>query len=187
MVKRAAANSGGNDVVYTPLNLCRSIIQHYEPKGSAIEPCEGSGNFVKALKESTGISEVTHFDITTGTDYLGHKTQPHNWLITNPPFSKLHLFLRKAMQDDHDNIILLCYANTFLMNGKMKSLVEFNYSIDEIAFVKSPHYHSDSKTFVQDEQWPQSGFALAATCIRKQKTKSSKPLVEALKISYLDW
>jgi len=185
MVKRSAANKGGNDVVYTPINLCKAVVEYFNPQGSVIEPCEGSGNFTKVLKEHVGVSSVTAIDLDKGVDYLEYKTFNRDWLITNPPFSKLHLFLRKAMQDGNENIVLICYANTFLMNGKMKSLVEFGYSIQEIAFITSPHYHKDNSTFAEEEQWPQSGFALAATHIKK--CKHNNPIENQLKVSYLNW
>lgn len=180
-----AANKGGNDCVYTPVALCKAIVNHYNSQGSIIEPCEGSGNFLSVFKEHQGITKVTACELQHGEDYLAKAYEDNNWLIANPPFSKLHLFLRKAMQDNTENIVFLCYANTFLMNGKMKSLNEFGYSIKEIAFVTSPHYHIDNKSFCTEEQWPQSGFALAATLITK--SNESNPVSSLLKTSFLDW
>jgi hypothetical protein len=182
---RNACTKSGNDEVYTPLELCNAVVSHYNPSGRVLEPCDGGGAFVKAFINH-GISDISNFDISRGVDFLQYAdTEPIDWLITNPPFSLLHKFTRKGMELKIPNLVFLCYANTFMMNGKFNSLKEFGYSIVEMAFCTSPHYHKDFDSFDPSEQWPQSGFALSATHIKYTGLK--EPMARDMKVSYLDW
>ena len=184
-MSRSVCNKGGNDEIYTPLKLCDTIVSHYKPSGKILEPCSGSGNFVKAFN-NFGISNITHFDIKNGIDFLTYKSNDKfDWVITNPPFSLIHKFIIKCMELEISDIVFLCYANTFMMNGKFNSLKKYGYSIVEMAMCKSPHYHEDKISFDIQEQWVQSGFALSATHIKY--TNSKDPMNKNLIISYLDW
>ena len=35
----------GNDKVYTPVYLCKRVIDYFNPQGQILEPCKGTGNF----------------------------------------------------------------------------------------------------------------------------------------------
>lgn len=43
-------NYVSDDVVQTPPKLARQLVEHFQPSGRILEPCKGSGNFLRALR-----------------------------------------------------------------------------------------------------------------------------------------
>ncbi len=151
------APKGGNDRVYTPPDLARAIVRHFNPSGSACDPCFGKGAFRNAL-DATDCTEVVGFDIDHGTDFLEY-THPDpsrfNWIITNPPWSQLRAFLIKSMEVA-DNVVFLCLVNAFFMKARMRDMKEAGFAMKEILFVPTP-----------PKPWPQTGFSLGAVHIQR--------------------
>lgn len=46
---------GGNDRIFTPDYLVQSIIKHFSPEGSILEPCFGGGAFYNNLPNQKNI------------------------------------------------------------------------------------------------------------------------------------
>lgn len=93
---------GGTDVVFTPDELANAIVQKFEPSGRLLEPCRGQGAFCRAF-ENNGITNYDTCEITEGVDFFNHN-QPCDWIITNPPFSKVSAFLQKAYTLEPEHI-----------------------------------------------------------------------------------
>lgn len=148
---------GGNDRVYTPPWLAKAIVQHFNPTGSSCDPCFGGGAFVNAL-DATECTEVIGFEIDKGMDFLEYSHPDpgrFNWIITNPPWSKLRQFLKKSMEVS-DNVVFLCLVNAFFMKARMRDMQEAGFGMREILFVPTP-----------PKPWPQTGFALGAVHIQR--------------------
>ena len=80
-------NYKSDDVVMTPLSLCKRIVEYFNPEGTILEPCKGTGNFLKYLPKDRTIYCERDENIPFET-FAGKV----NWIITNPPFSKMRLF-----------------------------------------------------------------------------------------------
>ncbi len=81
------------DVVYTPRALAQSIIGHFEPTGTVLEPCRGSGHFYEAFPTDL----VRHYcEIDEGLDFFDWHN-PVDWIISNPPWSQFRAFNLHAM------------------------------------------------------------------------------------------
>lgn len=90
-----------------------------------------------------------------GRDFLTLTGHTFNWIITNPPWSKLRPFLKKSMEVS-DNVVFLCLVNAFFMKARMRDMEEEGFGMKEILFVPTP-----------PKPWPQTGFALGAVHIER--------------------
>ena len=69
------------DVVFTQDWVARSIVEHFNPKGTILEPCKGEGAFTKYLPTAEWC------EISEGRDFFLWD-KPVDWMIGNPPYSK---------------------------------------------------------------------------------------------------
>lgn len=145
---RAIAQHGGNDCVMTPTYLAQAIVNHFQPKGKVLEPCCGTGNFLKVLPNADW------YEINKGRDFLtaiGH----WDWIITNPPYSKYRDFLNKSMQIA-DNIVFLQLINATFYKARLRDIFNNGFGIKEIALLDTP------------PEFPQYGFQLGCVYYKKQ-------------------
>ena len=138
---------GGNDEVYTPIELCNWIIDYFKPKGKILEPCYGTGNFYQN-KVFTAWNEIK-----MDSDFFENKDK-YNWIITNPPYSQFRAFLNHSMELA-DNIVFLTSVNHFWLKARIRDMKEKNFWFKEIIVIDTP------KTF------PQSGFQIGIVHIQK--------------------
>lgn len=149
---RALTPTGGNDVVYTPDALASAIVVHYKPSGRILEPCEGGGSFVRALD-----GNCESFELAKGTDFLTQSGR-WDWIVTNPPWSKLRPFLAHSMASA-DNVVFLCLVNAFFMKARFADIERAGFGIKEVLVVDQP-----------PKPWPQTGFLLGATHLQRGYT-----------------
>lgn len=144
---------GGNDRIDTPDDLARKIVQHFNPYGKkCLEPCRGGGSFIRAF-ESCGINPEW-CEIDDGRDFLDY-TEQVDWIITNPPYSKLTSFIEKGLTCS-DNIVFLCLGNAMFFKKRLRLIKEAGYGIKEMVWVDTP-----------PKPWPQFGIQLAVVHIAK--------------------
>jgi len=155
------ANYVSNDDVQTPPELALGIMRHFKPSGIFFEPCKGDGAFIKALGrwqasatkegESSPVQRTEWSEIKEGRDFLN----PHyyvikaDWLITNPPWSKVREFLQRSMQIA-DNIVFLMTVNHCWTKARVRDVKEAGFGLKEILLCDMP------------KEFPQSGFQLGA-------------------------
>lgn len=160
MKSQPLAPKGGNDNVMTPEPLAKLIVNYYNPSGTILEPCRGSGVFYNLLREK---GEVDYCEVAEGIDFLDfNPVKKYDWIITNPPWSQLRPFLQKSMQVA-DNIVFLCLINAFFMKARLRDIRNAGFSIKEILEVPQPK-----------ENWPQTGFALGAVYVSKGENEFIK-------------
>lgn len=103
---RSMVTKSGNDRVYTPDYLAKSIVERYQPKGRILEPCKGNGVFLKYMPTAEWC------EIDNGIDFMDW-TDKVDWIITNPPYSKYRDFLRHSFEIAN-NVVFLQFVNAFL-------------------------------------------------------------------------
>lgn len=148
---RALIPKGGNDRVYTPDILADLIVNYFKPSGSVLEPCKGGGAFIRALNK-IGI-EADWCEIDEGRDFLTYNMH-HDWIITNPPFSKFRDFLNHSMKIS-DNIVFLCFINSWFMKARYQDITKNGFKIVKIVTVPYP------------DNFPSTGFLLGAGYIQR--------------------
>lgn len=149
------APKGGNDRVYTPPELARAIVRHFNPSGMLLEPCRGRGAFSDAMLPYAANGFVETCEIDEGNDFLEANLEPVCWIITNPPWSKMRPFLKRSMEISR-NVVFLCLVNAFFMKARMRDMADAGFDLKEILFVPTP-----------PKPWPQTGFALGAVHIQR--------------------
>ena len=88
-------------------------------------------------------------ELGEGRDFLSY-TQKVDWIITNPPWSKMQVFLEHGMKVS-DNIVYLTTINHYTTKRRIRDMRSHNFAIKEIYCVNTP-----------SKPWPQLGFQLAA-------------------------
>ena len=144
-------NYKSDDVVMTPRPLAKAIIDRFKPTGLILEPCKGDGAFSDQMT-------CDWCEIKEGVDYLTtHFGVKHDWIVTNPPWSQIRPFLKKAMEDA-DNIVFLVTVNHLWTKARLRLIEEHGFGIEEIALCDTP------------KEFPQSGFQLGAIKISRGYT-----------------
>jgi hypothetical protein len=78
-----------SDVVYTPVEVSKQIIEFLQPVGKCLDPCRGDGSFYNQMLNSD------YCEITEGKDFFEYK-EPVDWIIGNPPYSNFKEFLEHS-------------------------------------------------------------------------------------------
>jgi hypothetical protein len=141
------ADYQSNDVVQTPLELAERIVNHFKPEGKILEPCAGEGNFLKFMPTADWC------EISKGRDFFDYKNKV-DYILTNPPWSKIRLFLQHAMSIA-DNIVFLVTVNHLWTKARVRDIKEMGFGIKEICLVEMP------------KSFPQSGFQLGAVYLQR--------------------
>lgn len=144
---KALAQKNGNDRIYTPDYLCEQIVNHFKPTGRLLEPCLGSGAFLKVMPMADW------YEIDLGLDFLeadGH----WDWIITNPPYSKYRDFMNKSFEVA-DNVVFLQLINAIWYKARLRDMKKAGFGIKEILMLDTP------------KEFPQFGFQMG--CVYFQK------------------
>jgi hypothetical protein len=148
LAKRSIFTRNGNDRIYTPDPLARDIVAHFRPCGRILEPAAGGGAFLRAMPGC----DWCEFD--RGVDFF--KCEKHyDWIVTNPPYSILTDFLKKAVEVA-DNIVFLCPRNSWGITSRERILAKAKFGMVESCRVPLP-----------PAPWPQFGLVLTATWVRR--------------------
>lgn len=104
--------SAESDIVSTPIELARDIINFFKPSGVCLDPCAGSPPiFLHLLPPGSEWCEITQ-----GRDFYAWQ-QRVDWLVSNPPFSHYTAWLRHSMTVAK-NIVYLMPIYKVFTSGK---------------------------------------------------------------------
>ena len=92
------------DVVYTPTEVSRNIVEHLNPTGICLDPCKGDGAFYNYLPDGKQYCEISE-----GKDFFEWKGKV-DWVIGNPPYSNFIDFLEYSFEIA-DNVSFLVPTN----------------------------------------------------------------------------
>jgi hypothetical protein len=145
-------NAPERDVVLTPPDLAAAVIAHFAPqmRGRALDPAKGAGAFYDALP---GHLDRYWCEVSEGRDFFEWRA-PVDWIITNPPWSKLRAFTQHAMSVS-DNIVWLVHMPNITTKARLRDLEEHGFGVAELVWVDTPR------------GWPQSGFQLVAAHLKR--------------------
>ena len=143
-------NTPEKDIVMTPQYLAKDIIRHFNPTGIILDPSRGTGAFYDnfpTLHDSLCTKDWC--ELGENKDFLNYNRKV-DWIITNPPWSKMQLFLEHGMKIS-DNIVYLTTINHYTTKRRIREMRSYGFSVKEIYCVDTPK-----------KPWPQLGFQLAA-------------------------
>ncbi len=159
MSKSLIPTHGGDDVIYTPDYLAKQIVDYFKPTGRILEPCKGNGAF------SNLMPGCDWCEISEDRDFLSYSSSfTYDYCVTNPPYSQFRVFLKHSMELA-DNIIFLAPVNHFWLKARMRDIKEAGFGFREILMVETPK---------KETGWPQSGFQLGCTHIKRGHTGDCK-------------
>lgn len=141
-------NQPAHDLVQTPQSMANLIVGHFNPTGRVLDPARGTGAFFDALSRSAS-STVDWCELTEGRDFFLH-TEHYNWIITNPPWSKIAPFLQHAMKRA-DHVVFLVTLTHLDTRYRDKMIVDAGFGRREALLLPHP-----------PAPWPSSGFLLCA-------------------------
>ena len=148
MARLIPTNTKREDCVQTPIEVADAIVKHFKPTGTILEPCKGEGNFLSVLPDKTEWCEILE-----GKDFFDVKKH-YDWIITNPPYSKMRKFMQKAMEVS-DNIVFLTSINHLWLKARIRDIQQAGFGIKEIVLCDTP------STF------PQSGFQIGCFHLKR--------------------
>jgi len=128
MKYQANKNYESSDLVMTPVTLTKVIVDYFKPKGRILEPCCGTGNFLKVLPKNTNWCEISK-----GEDFFDYNTKV-DWIISNPPWSKFRNFLIHSYELAND-IVFLITINHLWTKARLRDMKSANFGIKEIAMI----------------------------------------------------
>ena len=144
-------NSPEKDLVMTPEYLAKEIIEHFNPTGKILDPSRGEGAFY----DNFPTDNKDWCELGENKDFLTYSDKV-DWIITNPPWSKMQQFLKHGMQIAN-NIVYLTTINHYTTKKRIRDMRENNFAIKEIYCVNTP-----------SKPWPQLGFQLAAVHTKRE-------------------
>lgn len=144
-------NYASNDLIMTSEALASRIVGYFQPTGVVLEPCKGTGNFLKFFPPGSPWCEITE-----GRDFFAFH-QRVNWIITNPPWSKMRAFLKHSMEIAED-VVFLMTINHLWTKARLRDIDSCGFGIKEIVLIDSP------------EGFPIQGFQLGVVCLEKGHT-----------------
>jgi hypothetical protein len=139
------------DIVMTPRALAIDIIDHFRPSGSLLDPCAGDGAFYDNYPDGCASA---YCEIAEGLDFFNYSDHV-DWIVTNPPWSKMRSFLNHAYVCA-DNIVYLSTMTHFVTKARLREMRTAGFGIVEFYCIETPKV-----------DWPQSGFQLCAAHIQR--------------------
>lgn len=121
------------DRVMTPQWMADMIVDELDPSGVILEPCAGTGAFLRALK---GRGRVRWCEIEKGRDFLSYN-KPVDWIITNPPWSRFLDFLTHSLTLAQD-IAFLVTVNHWWTKRRVREVVNSGFGYYRLILVSWP-------------------------------------------------
>ena len=115
-----------NDSVMTPIRTAEKIMNHFNPQGSILEPCRGTGAFYNLMDPKLR----DWCEITDNKDFFDYTTKI-DWIITNPPFSIYDIFLEHSFSIA-DNIVMFVPATKTIRGIKLQAKIDNYGGLKEI-------------------------------------------------------
>lgn len=115
-----------NDVVMTLPQSAQQIMNHYNPQGTILEPCRGTGIFYNLMDPN----KRDWCEISEGVDFFDYSKKV-DWIITNPPFSIFDDFLKKSFEVA-DNVVFFCPLNKVFKSMKIDRMIQQYGGIAEV-------------------------------------------------------
>jgi hypothetical protein len=144
-------NQPKHDLVFTPRSLAREIIEHFPLHGKLLDPCRGDGAFYDYFPEHC---ETDWCEITQDRDFFDYDEHV-DWIVTNPPWSRIREFLEHGMEIA-DNIVFLVQMVHVCTKARLRAIRDSGFAFKEFYSVPTP-----------PSPWPQCGFQVAAIHIAR--------------------
>lgn len=89
------------DIVFTPDDVARDTVEHFNPRGRCLDPCRGDGAFFKYLPPGSEWCEIRE-----GRDFFDF-TDRVDWIVSNPPYSIFSRWLQHSFTVANNIVYLI--------------------------------------------------------------------------------
>ena len=100
-----------DDIILTPDDVARDVVNYFRPTGRVLDPCKGDGAFLKHMPGAEWC------EIREGADFYNWRERV-DWIVSNPPYSIFSDFLRHSFTVA-DNIVYLIPVNKVFNSDRM--------------------------------------------------------------------
>tara|TARA_Y100000296_G_scaffold33220_1_gene38461 strand:+ start:2270 stop:2746 length:477 start_codon:yes stop_codon:yes gene_type:complete len=107
-----------NDKIFTPQWVVEDMVKYFSPHGKILDPCRGDGAFTNV------IPNVLWCEIDEGVDFFNWSDKV-DWIISNPPFSKLRKFILHSFKVSDNIVFLVPVWKVFMAYGLIKEAAKF--------------------------------------------------------------
>lgn len=107
------------DVVYTPDDVAKDMVEWFQPTGKILEPCKGGGVFLKYLPEGTDWCELQE-----GRNFYEYQGKV-DWIVSNPPYSNYAKWVYHSMEVADNFAYLMPCDKPFISNKMLLKLREW--------------------------------------------------------------
>jgi hypothetical protein len=114
--------------------------------GRVLDPCRGQGAFYNLFPSHC---EKLWCELDEGVDFFDFG-EPVDWIVSNPPWSKIKDFMDHAMTIAN-NVIFLITTNHAYTKARVKVAQKHGFRVRGMLHMPTP-----------PKPWPQSGFQLSA-------------------------
>jgi hypothetical protein len=130
-------NTKREDCVQTPIEYVIAITKHFKPRGNILEPCRGLGTWYNYLKTYISNTDtIDYCEILENKDFFDY-IKKVDWIITNPPYSKMRKFIKHSMAIS-DNIVFLTTINHLWLKARLRDIEQHGFGIKEIIIFDTP-------------------------------------------------
>lgn len=144
-------NAPQADIVYTPRDLAKKIIDHFPLSGRVLDPCRGGGAFFDQFPDTL---DRLWCEVEDGHDFFDW-AEHVDWIVSNPPWSRFRDFLRHSMAVA-DNVVFLATLNHFSTRARLRDIRDAGFGARELLLLPTP-----------GGDWPHSGFQVVAVHLSK--------------------
>jgi hypothetical protein len=107
------------DIVYTPKEVVKDIMDWLQPKGICLDPCFGDGAFFEQMPDGADWCELRK-----GRDFFDYNKRV-DWIIGNPPYSIFEDWLRHSFELANDVAYILPTNKVFQRQIIMQMINDF--------------------------------------------------------------
>jgi hypothetical protein len=106
------------DVVYTPDNVARDVVDFFKPTGRILEPCSGDGAFLKYLPGADWC------EIEKGRDFFAEHRH-FDWIVGNPPFSIFTDWLTHSFEIADNVVYVMMFSSLVNSITRLRQIQEY--------------------------------------------------------------
>lgn len=125
-----STQTNANDIVYTPRNIAKEIIDTFAPTGTILDPSKGLGAFYDQYPDHC---EKDWCEITEGRDFFDF-TRPVDWIITNPPYSIFNEFMKHSFEIADNVVFLIPQNKQYSSHIRLRMIREYGGEMKRIQF-----------------------------------------------------
>ena len=153
------------DIVMTPVDTAKRIIEHFNPSGKVLEPCRGEGAFYDNFPDTC---TKDWCEIREGKDFFDYDKKV-DWIITNPPYSTFDAFLLKCFEVADNVVLFVPIAQKVFKSKKIDQEIMKYGGIKEIVHYGTGGQHGFPFGFVVGAVHYQRDYNGPITYIRRYK------------------